>query len=93
LARRSGAPSQARRRAARARNPSCNIRSRRLHRARQLKYKAIKRTSDIGRTDLDRVSIFECMIDPDTGEYLSEDYAFCRRWLALGGEIWLDRAS
>jgi hypothetical protein len=33
------------------------------------------------------------MIDPDTGEYLSEDYAFCRRWLALGGEIWPDRAS
>jgi hypothetical protein len=28
------------------------------------------------------------MIDPQTGEYLSEDYAFCRRWLDMGGEIW-----
>ena len=30
------------------------------------------------------------MIDPDTGIYLSEDYAFCRRWRDLGGEVWLD---
>ncbi len=59
----------------------------------ELKYKAIHRTRDIGRTDLDRVSLFECMIDPNTGEYLSEDYAFCRRWLDLGGEIWLDTRS
>ena len=35
-------------------------------------------------------ALFDCMIDPDTGVYLSEDYAFCRRWRALGGEIWLD---
>jgi hypothetical protein len=56
----------------------------------ELKYKAIERTTDFGRTDLDRVSLFECMIDPDTGVYLSEDYSFCRRWLDLGGEIWLD---
>jgi hypothetical protein len=26
------------------------------------------------------VSLFECMIDRVAGEYLSEDYAFCRRW-------------
>jgi hypothetical protein len=59
----------------------------------ELKYKAIQRTTDTERTDLDRVSLFECMIDPNTGEYLSEDYAFCRRWLDLGGEIWLDTRS
>lgn len=35
-------------------------------------------------------SCFDCIIDPDTKRYLSEDYAFCNRWLALGGEIWLD---
>jgi len=38
-------------------------------------------------------ALFDCLIDPDTGVYLSEDYAFCRRWGALGGEIWLDLES
>ena len=38
-------------------------------------------------------ALFDCQIDPDTGEYLSEDYAFCRRWRAIGGEIWLDLKS
>lgn len=35
-------------------------------------------------------ALFECMIEPETGIYLSEDYAFCRRWRDLGGAIWLD---
>lgn len=34
-------------------------------------------------------AFFETMIDED-GTYLSEDYAFCRRWQALGGTVWLD---
>lgn len=38
-------------------------------------------------------ALFDCMIDPETGVYLSEDYAFCRRWRAIGGEIWLDLNS
>jgi len=38
-------------------------------------------------------ALFDCMIDPETGVYLSEDYAFCRRWRAIGGEIWLDLQS
>ena len=38
-------------------------------------------------------ALFDPMIDKDTGEYISEDYAFCRRWRALGGEIWLDTAA
>jgi hypothetical protein len=37
--------------------------------------------------------VFEPMIEPETGEYLSEDYAFCRRWRDLGGEIWADAQS
>ena len=36
------------------------------------------------------VMVFETMIEPETGQYLSEDYAFCRRWHDLGGEIWAD---
>ena len=38
-------------------------------------------------------ALFDCVIDPDTGAYLSEDYSFCRRWRALGGDIWLDLES
>jgi hypothetical protein len=33
---------------------------------------------------------FDCMIDPDSGRYLSEDYAFCRRWRDMGGKVWVD---
>jgi hypothetical protein len=36
------------------------------------------------------VMIFESMIEPETGQHLSEDYAFCRRWRDLGGEIFAD---
>ena len=40
-----------------------------------------------------RFALFECMIDPDTGTYLSEDFAFCKRWTDLGGQIWADLDS
>ena len=33
------------------------------------------------------------MIDDQTGTYLSEDFSFCRRWTAMGGEIWADLQS
>jgi hypothetical protein len=40
-------------------------------------------------------ALFDTMIvpkdrDPETRHYLSEDYAFCRRWRSLGGRVWLD---
>ncbi len=35
-------------------------------------------------------ALFDCMIEPETGVYLSEDYTFCRRWRDIGGKIWLD---
>lgn len=38
-------------------------------------------------------ALFETMIDPDTREYLSEDFAFCRRWRDIGGSLWLDMQS
>ena len=37
-----------------------------------------------------RYALFDTMIEKETGNYLSEDFAFCRRWQALGGECWLD---
>jgi hypothetical protein len=40
-----------------------------------------------------RFALFECMIDPRTGTYLSEDFAFCKRWTDIGGEIWADLES
>ena len=33
---------------------------------------------------------FDCMTDPDSGRYLSEDFAFCRRWRDIGGKVWAD---
>jgi len=38
-------------------------------------------------------NLFDCMIDPETGTYLSEDFTFCRRWRALGEKLWLDTQS
>jgi hypothetical protein len=40
-----------------------------------------------------RFALFECMIDPKSGTYLSEDFAFCKRWTDIGGEIWTDLQS
>jgi hypothetical protein len=39
-----------------------------------------------------RYALFECMIAED-GTYLSEDFAFCKRWTDMGGEIWADLTS
>jgi hypothetical protein len=38
-------------------------------------------------------NLFDCMIDPVTGAYLSEDFTFCKRWRDLGGRLWLDTQS
>ena len=40
-----------------------------------------------------RFALFECLIDRKTGTYLSEDFAFCKRWTDIGGEIWADLQS
>jgi hypothetical protein len=39
-----------------------------------------------------RFALFENMIAED-GTYLSEDFAFCKRWTDIGGEIWADLDS
>jgi hypothetical protein len=38
-------------------------------------------------------ALFDCIIDLESGAYLSEDYSFCLRWRRIGGEIWIDAAS
>jgi len=58
----------------------------------QLKYKKAH-VQDDRLNSPHRYALFDTMIDPETGEYLSEDYAFCRRWRDIGGEIWVDLQS
>lgn len=55
------------------------------------KYPELNCINDHQFRDLDEYcAIFDCMIDPETKRYLSEDYAFCRRWQQMGGLIHLD---
>jgi hypothetical protein len=59
----------------------------------ELKFKAVHTLTNERPTANHLYALFECAIDPQSGVYLSEDYAFCERWRALGGEIWLDLGS
>eukprot|EP00798_Chlamydomonas_sp_ICE-L_P017743 gene17743-24103_t len=36
---------------------------------------------------------FDCALDPETRQYLSEDYSFCRKWVRIGGTVWADVVS
>jgi hypothetical protein len=60
-------------------------------------YASLKFTREHSHDELagsaNRFALFECMIDPATGTYLSEDFAFCKRWTDIGGEIWADLES
>ena len=49
-------------------------------------------STDAATTSSNRFALFECMISED-GTYLSEDFAFCKRWTDMGGEIWADLRS
>jgi hypothetical protein len=37
--------------------------------------------------------VFDSFTDPASGRYLTDHQAFCHRWRALGGEVWLDLES
>jgi hypothetical protein len=36
---------------------------------------------------------FDVMVEPETNRYLSEDYAFCKRWRDLGGKVYIDTTA
>jgi len=55
------------------------------------KYPDLKCVNDHQNRDLDEYhACFDCMIDPVSRRYLSEDYAFCRRWQQMDGQIFAD---
>jgi hypothetical protein len=54
----------------------------------QLRYgHSFVNAADYGQTNY---AFFDTEIDAQTREYLPEDYAFCRRWQSLGGEVHAD---
>jgi hypothetical protein len=57
----------------------------------QLRYRRDHSVDAASASD-NRFALFECMI-ADDGTYLSEDFAFCKRWTDIGGEIWADLDS
>lgn len=55
------------------------------------KYTELNCKNDHQNRDFDDYcAVFDCMIDPVNRRYLSEDYAFCRRWQMMGGQIFAD---
>ncbi len=57
-------------------------------------YRGVDAYTSGNRARPDGYALFDCIIDPITGTYMSEDFTFCSRWQHLGGQIWLDtRAS
>jgi hypothetical protein len=58
-------------------------------------YYNLKYVNDVGGYDVHGnkdffYALFDCVIDPVSKRYLSEDYAFCKRWIGMNGEIWVD---
>jgi hypothetical protein len=59
----------------------------------ELQYRRTSSTTDPLGNSANRYALWDTMIDAASGVYLSEDYAFCRRWIDRGGEIWIDVES
>lgn len=59
----------------------------------ETRFRTIHVGSNIDIAQAEAHAFFDCVIDPESGVYLSEDYTFCKRWLDMGGEIWADADS
>ena len=64
-----------------------------MERHPELKFERQHESPDPGAGSPHRYALFDCMIDPATKTYLSEDFSFCKRWTDSGGEIWVDLTS
>lgn len=61
----------------------------------ELKYRhSFTREAGARPADLDHFyALFDTSLDESRGLYLPEDYTFCNRWRAMGGQIWIDTRS
>jgi hypothetical protein len=59
----------------------------------EIAFKNLQAVRDFALGEQQRHAFFDCLIDRDTGTYLSEDFTFCKRWSQIGGEIWADLRS
>ncbi len=51
------------------------------------------RMDDATAAALPHHRFFDVWAEPGNGRYLSEDFAFCRRWQSLGGQVFVDTRS
>ena len=59
----------------------------------ELRYTPDAATTDAAARAWPHHRFFDVMAEPDNGRYLSEDYAFCRRWQSVGGKVFIDARS
>jgi len=64
-----------------------------IERYPELRYTHEHKSGDALEGNRWRSALFNCMVDPATGYFLSEDFSFCKRWTGMGGEIWVDCQS
>ena len=59
----------------------------------ETRYRGVDAYTSGGRASPGGYALFDCIIEPHSGTYMSEDFTFCSRWQQLGGRIWLDTSA